>query len=498
MPETSILSFRTDIEHPPNALDIASSWPYRSDPEKTIIPQSEGKVNVTRFLFLFVVAAIIVISALPPVVAQEQMSRTDRESAKSMLRAVATDIKKNYYDPQFHGLDWDAIVSEAGRRVDKSQTFDVAMLHIAAIIDALNDSHTVFSPPRTFLNADIGHVRDWRSLVGIPNVRHDYGWEKEMVGARCFVSRVRPGSDAEKKGLHAGDEVLSINGYHPDRATIQRAEYVFNILRPQDHLNLEIISPTGVKSELVVAAKVQQVPLVSQYERSERAIQAYEDIEHISKPRTAEFGDELLIIKLPRFFLSPETAQGLIDKARKHKSLILDLRDNPGGTEDTLAELIGGVFDRQVKIGDKVMRSDRKPFTVKPLHNNFGGKIIVLIDSRSRSASEIFSRVVQIEKRGTVMGDRSAGSVMEAKFYPYQLSGTAVYYGVSITIADLVMTDGKSLEHVGVMPDEFIVPTASDIANGLDPVLAHAAETLGVTLSPEQAGKLFPYEWPKE
>ena len=68
-------------------------------------------------------------------------------------------------------------------------------------------------------------------------------------------------------------------------------------------------------------------------------------------------------------------------------------------------------------------------------------------------------------------------------------------FGFSVTVADVIMKDGKSLERVGVVPDEGLVPTQEDLAAGRDPVLARAATLLGATLDSAAAGKLFPLVW---
>lgn len=130
--------------------------------------------------------------------------------------------------------------------------------------------------------------------------------------------------------------------------------------------------------------------------------------------------------------------------------------------------------------------------------NIFTGEVIVLIDSESGSSSELFARIIQLENRGKVFGDRSAGKVMVSRFFPRQEGVDRVaFFGSSITIADPVMSDGKSLENVGVEPDRLILATPKDIAADKDPVLSAAAAELGYNIPPEVTGKMFPLEWPK-
>ena len=139
----------------------------------------------------------------------------------------------------------------------------------------------------------------------------------------------------------------------------------------------------------------------------------------------------------------------------------------------------------------------------------FKGRLVVLVDSESASASEVFARLIQIEKRGIIIGDRSAGKVMQSLRYAHLLNdnlyGRGVMYGyyiitsrniygASITNADVIMSDGKSLENVGVTPDELLLPTGPDLAHRFDPVLARAAAVLGVEIDAKKAGAIFPSE----
>lgn len=413
-----------------------------------------------------------------PMGAGDGLSKVDRGRGCTMLKVLKSDLEKYYYDPAFRGMDLDARFKQAEERVTQAKSVSEMFAIIAQVLIELDDSHTYFVPPAR-------------------TARIDYGWEMQAVGDKVYVSLVRPGSDAEAKGLKRGDEVLGVDNYTPTRENLWKLSYVYNVLRPQGGAHVVLKSPAGQQRELDVAAKVRvgkhQLDLTG--EDINEVIREVEDEDRLHRDRHHEVG-EVFIWKMPRFG-DESSIDNMMKKAAGHSALILDLRGNPGGAVSVLKRLTGQFHDHKVKIGDLKGRKETNPLAAESRGAAaYKGKLFVLVDSGSASASELFARVVQLEKRGMVIGDRTAGAVMEGRFCDHQSGADAiVLYGFSVTDADVIMSDGKSLEKVGVAPDELLLPTASDLAAERDPVLARAVELAGGKITPEEAGRMFPVEW---
>lgn len=414
------------------------------------------------------------------------VSSFDRNRGHVMLKALKSDIKKNYYDPAFRGIDLEARFKTADEKIDGAASVGQVFGIVAQVLLEFDDSHLFFIPPQR-ANAT------------------DYGWQMQVNGDRCFVSAVKPGSDAEVKGLKPGDEVVALDSFTPVRENLWKLKYLYYTLRPQPGMRLLLKSPDGKERQVDVMAKIKVGKKVMDLTGATGAgndiwdlIRESENEDRLSRHRYYELGEDLMIWKMPQFDLDAGSLNDMMNKAKKRKALILDLRGNPGGAEETLKTVLGYFVDKSVKIGDAKRRKEIKPILVKGRDDRFKGKLVVLIDSQSASSSELFARVIQMEKAGTVIGDRSAGAVMRAQGYSYQTGAdVVVFYGASITDADLVMTDGQSLEHRGVTPDELLLPAAADLAAKRDPVLSRAAALVGVKLDPERAGSMFPIEWRK-
>jgi C-terminal processing protease CtpA/Prc len=176
--------------------------------------------------------------------------------------------------------------------------------------------------------------------------RTEYGWQMQAIGDRCLVTAVKPGSDAEAKGLKMGDQVLSVDAYEPKRDNMWKVNYLYNVLRPQPGMRLLVRSAEGEPRKLDVLAKINQGKRLYDLTGATSdtdfwdLIRESENESRLYRQRYVEAGEDLFIWKMPEFNLDETGVDDIMGKARKHKALILDLRGNPGGYEITLQRML--------------------------------------------------------------------------------------------------------------------------------------------------------------
>jgi len=412
--------------------------------------------------------ALIGVLAAVQTPAAPGLSKNDRDVTTAMLRQIKEDLQKHYYDPTFRGIDIEGQFADAEARIKSATDVGQVMALLVDPLWRLGDSHTTFFPPK-------------RSL------RVDYGWEMAMVGDVPLVLHVDAGSDAAAKGLAPGDRVLALNRFQPDRTNLWQIFYWYRFIRPQVLQRLSVRKPDGSERTLEVKSQVTNKPLTELADLiDELSAEA-----KMARNRLLAVGDDTIVWKMPAF-VSADAVREAVKRAHDCRTLILDLRGNGGGATAALHELVSRSFDHEVIVAVEKGRDKETREIAKPARDPFRGALIVLVDSRSGSAAEMFARIVQLEKRGTVIGDRSAGAVMVSRFFPHTVGvGAVVFYATSITVADVRMSDGGGLERVGVQPDEVLLPTPTDLAAHRDPVLARALAIAGHTTTPEKAAALL-------
>ena len=262
----------------------------------------------------------------------QKLSKYDKDGAKDMLRNVKSEIKGQYFDSKYKGVDIDTVFAAANDKIDSATSLNQAFGIIAQAVLALDDSHTNFYPPS----------RD---------LRVDYGWRMQMVGDRCLVTAVRPGSDAEKQGLKIGDQISKIEGFTPSRKELWKINYYYNVISPRAGLNLLVTTPgTDKPRELNVASKqVRKGVIVT----GEQSIRDWE----LSTARTIENRfvrvGNTTAWQMPTFSQDPSMIDGIMTgRASQSPNLILDLRGNGGGYVVTLEALAGYFVDQNTKIAD--------------------------------------------------------------------------------------------------------------------------------------------------
>lgn len=422
----------------------------------------------------------VLAAASVPLGAQD---RPERARARIMARDILADLRRHYYDSTFHGIDLAARFNAMQPWFDSVTTNGQLFALIADAVQALNDSHTNFIPPRRAAEVT-------------------YGWLPQMIGDSCYIVAVATGSDAARQGVHVGDRLVAAGRFVPRRDNLWNLRYLLQALDPRAAVPLTLESvTTGARREVVLQSSVRERHRVLDltFQTFRDGGWDYWDLVREDENREALMRDEFASVgqtqvwRLPTFVVEDRRVDDAIDRARRHRSLVIDLRGNEGGYVRALERLVSRLFRDSVVLSINLGRRDSDTSVVRPRRDPFLGTVVVLIDSRSGSASEILAATVQRLNRGIVLGDRSAGVVMMSRVYPRQAGGDiAVFYRLSITVSDVLLPGGTRLEGIGVTPDPRVLPTADDLAAGRDPVLAVALQMLGHETTSEQAGRVLP------
>ena len=131
------------------------------------------------------------------------------------------------------------------------------------------------------------------------------------------------------------------------------------------------------------------------------------------------------------------------------KSLVIDVRGNPGGLLVSAVEVADRFVERGVIVSTRG-RSPQEDFTYSAHEQaKWQMPLVVIIDQDSASAAEIFAGAIRDHHRGTIVGVRSFGKGSVQGIFPLEESNA----GVRLTTAKFYSPSGRPYSRVGVEPD---------------------------------------------
>ena len=294
---------------------------------------------------------------------------------------------------------------------------------INAMLKAL-DPHSVYIPAKDVQRANEPLEGNFEGV----------GISFQIVQDTIVVGSVIDGGPSEKVGLMVGDKIIRIDNLPATGDSITN-QFVFNHLRGKKGtiVHLDILRQGTIYTFEITRDKI---PLYS----VDTWFMADSTIGYIRLTRFARTSvDEF------RKALKALDKQGM-------KSLILDLRGNTGGYLDIACNLANEFLERgQLIVYQEGRRTPRQNFNANG-HGKFkaqraangtiiGGRLVVLIDEGSASASEIVSGAVQDWDRGTIIGRRSFGKGLVQRMMPLSDGGQ-----IRLTTARYFTPSGRCIQ----------------------------------------------------
>ena len=268
------------------------------------------------------------------------------------------------------------------------------------------------------------------------------------------VIYVFPSSPAKMAGLRRGQVVLAINGTSVAGRSVTEARALID-RREGAPNTFQVRNPSGRIEEIMVAPAPYSVP----------ALESEVLPGNIGLIRFYEFRPGAAQVRMLREALERFEAQGV-------QGWIIDLRENPGGYEQTMVAMIS-LFVQDGRLFGTVARGEPPEYTdatgaVLP----FQRPLAFLVGPDSASAAEIMAGVLQARGRAVVVGEQSAGCVGSTRAGNGLLDGSAL----NVTRTEIVIgPNDLHYNRVGLTPDVMApAPTINDDEAGYDPQLTAA------------------------
>lgn len=306
------------------------------------------------------------------------------------------------------------------------------------LVEAAGDPHTAYMDPDETKEFD-------KSLSG--QIGGGIGAEIGLRNNKPTIIKPLENSPAQKAGIKAGEAIVKVND---EASSDWSVEKVVSKIRGE--------VGTSVKLTLLSGGQTREVSVVRQNIVSP-AVESEID-EEIGILKVNRFGDDT--VSLARKYASEFVEKGV-------KKVILDLRNNPGGTVGAAQGLLGIWLDNQIAMterrGSEIVKTLRTTGT--PILGNI--KTVVLINGNSASASEITAGALREYGKATLVGQKSygKGSVQIVLGLP---GGSQM----KVTEARWYTPKGKNIDKTGIEPDVKVDLSSDDVNNNVDPQMDKA------------------------
>ncbi len=388
-------------------------------------------------------------------------------------------LNEQYFDKTFGGLDWLKIRSEYEPRVRRAKTDAEFHDILEEMIGRLGKSHLSILVPEyfeRFENAKASARKREKELAAEKKLdnkattdddddeptddeykQHGIGVELRMIGDQVVVTSVEQKSGALAAGIKPGYVIEKING-------VSMKETVALLLASGiSETEMRYALPFTLVSEFLNGEPDSSVFLtcLDENDRSREFTVSRRELAGEMISLSTNMPDQML--KFEARELTPDVgyihfnafAVPVIDKFcsslsqfSKKKGLVIDLRGNLGGVLVSMIGLSGMLTDKPMTLGTFTSRGGSQLFTVASKARNFKGRIVVLVDGLSMSASEMFAAGLHANQRAVVVGTRTGGQSLPAVWIKLPTGAVMMY-----PISDFLVLDGKSLEGTGVTPD---------------------------------------------